>query len=163
MAIQKLAPELQLLHLQLDSFRAMEPPGYWDASYRELAPVRIEALCRAMNAAAASFARFGQDVIVDHVLTPQALTYLLEDLKEFQLLFVKVDCGLQALEHREALRTDRALGLAKSQFNSVHTDCSYDYEVDTTARPASELARELADWLSRSPPPAALARMQQPD
>ena len=159
--LQSLAADLQLIHLQLDAFRAMEPPGYWSKDHREQAPQRIEALCRAINKASAEFARCGQNVILDHVLTPQACSYMLDDLIGHQVLFVKVACSVEELERREALRKDRTVGLAKSQLESVHTACSYDFEVDTTVRSAAVLARELAAWLRSLPFPEAHSRMQR--
>jgi chloramphenicol 3-O phosphotransferase len=150
--LQRIAPDLQLLHLQLDAFRAMEPPGYWSAEYREQAPLRVEALCRAMNAATATYARHGQNVMVDHVLTWTAWNFLLEDLVGHQLLLVKVECSLKELERRELKRKDREQGLAKSQLATVHAGKRYDFEVNTTSRHAAELALELATWLRSSPP-----------
>ncbi|TAG03666.1 MAG: chloramphenicol phosphotransferase [Betaproteobacteria bacterium] len=159
--LQRVAPELQLLHLQLDVFRAMEPPGCWSADYRNQAPLRLEALCRAMNKAASEFARCGQNVLVDHVLSPAACRYMLEDLDRYRVLLVKVECGIEEAERREALRKDRKSGLARSQLASVHAACSYDFEVDTTSRSASELGPLLADWLRGSPEPEAHIRMQR--
>ena len=72
-ALQAVLPEAHL-HVQLNAFRDMEPPGYWndlDPATREL---RIEALCRAMHAAVAAFARNGQHVILDTVLDRESAT-----------------------------------------------------------------------------------------
>ena len=85
-ALQRAAPELQLVHVQLDAFRAMEPPGYWSSDYVEQGALRVEALCRAINSAVAQFARFGQNVILDHVLTPTACRFLVEDLTGYEVI-----------------------------------------------------------------------------
>jgi chloramphenicol 3-O phosphotransferase len=138
----------------------MEPPGYWSADYKEQASLRLEALCRAINHTVAQYAHFGQNVILDHVLTPKACRLLVEDLAGYQVLLVKVTCGHKQLELRESQRKDRVLGLAKSQLESVHAACSYDFEVDTTSTPASELARSLADWLHTNPATRAFQLMQ---
>ena len=159
--LQLQAPDLQLLHLQLDAFRAMEPPDYWSAKYSDQAPLRVEALCRAIGKVAAEFARCGQNVVMDHVLTPKACTYLLEELIGHHVLLVKVECSLDELERREAQRGNRELGLARSQLASVHRACSYDLEIDSTSSPAAELAREVAAWLRSCPIPRAHARMQE--
>ncbi len=159
--LQRAAPDLQLIHVQLDAFRAMEPPGYWSTEYKELGPLRFEALCRAINGAVAQFARFGQNVILDHVLTPRVCRFLLDDLAGYEVLFVKVMCSLEALELREAQRGDRAPGLAKSQLESVHAACSYDREVNTTSESPAELARSLAVWLRTNPATSAFHRMQR--
>jgi len=159
--VQRLAPELQLLHLQLDAFRAMEPAGYWSDEYRSQASLRLEGLCRAMNKAAAEFARCGQNVIIDHVLTPKVRAYMLEDLSDQYVLFVKVTCSVSEVERREAQRKDRSPGLAKSQFASVHAGGNYDLEVDTTSSSASEVGAIVAGWLRSRPAASAHSRMQQ--
>lgn len=161
--LQRTAPELQLVHVTLDAFRAMEPPGYWSTEYREHTPLRVEALCRAINSAVAQFARFGQNVILDHVLTPKATRFLLEDLAGYEVLLVKVECSHEQLLLREAQRGDREPGLAKSQLESVHAACSYDFEVNTTSDSPAKLARSLGDWLRTNPAPTAIHRIRGAD
>jgi chloramphenicol 3-O phosphotransferase len=157
--LQRVAAELQFLHLQLDTFRSMEPAGYWSNEQSEHRGRRVEALCRAMNSATVQFVKMGQNVVVDHVLTPQATKYLLEDLGAHEVLFIKVECSLEELESREARRPERTLGLARSQLHSVHKSCAYDYVVNTTARPSLEMAEELAAWLRTWPVPEAFPHM----
>jgi len=159
--LQRAAHDLQLVHVQLDAFRAMEPPGYWSTEYKEQSPLRVEALCRAINSAVIQFARFGQNVVLDHVLTPKAWRFLLEDLGGYEARLVKVTCSLEELELREARRGDREIGLARSQLESVHASCSYDFEVDTTSDSPANLARDLAVWLRTNPAPSAFHRMQR--
>ncbi len=159
--LQRQAPELQLLHLQLDAFRAMEPPGYWSDDHSGQAPLRVEALCRAMNKAAAEFARCGQNVIMDHVLTPTARAYMLEDLNGHEVLFIKVECSAEETDSREVRRKDRKPGLGRSQLESVHAGCCYDIAVDTTSRSAPDLGHVLAAWLRSWPDAEAHSRMQQ--
>jgi chloramphenicol 3-O phosphotransferase len=158
--LQRQAPELQFLHLQLDVFRAMEPPGYWADEYRDQASLRFEALCRAMNKAAAQFAACGQNVFIDHVLTSKALAYMLEDLIDHRVLFVGVKCSEEELCRREHSRGNRPLGLAQSQLASVHAHCLYDIEVDTSCTSAASTALSLAQWLRESPEATAHPRMQ---
>lgn len=158
--LQRAAPELQLVHVQLDAFRAMEPPGYWSTDCMEQGARRVEALCRAINSAVAQFARCGQNVILDHVLTPTACRFLMEDLTGYEVLLVKVECSLEQLALREAQRSDRAPGLAKSQLESVHAACRYDFEVNTTFHSPVELAHRLAIWLGTIPSTAAINQMR---
>ena len=160
-AVQQTEPELQLLHVQLDAFRAMEPPGYWAPERKAYSPSRLEALCRAIHNTAAQFARSGEQVLLDHVLTPTACKYLLQDLAGYEVLFVKVSCSLKVLERREAERGDRPLGLAKSQLETVHAGCSYDLELDTTSEEPAQLARRFAEWLRKSPTSSGFHFMQR--
>ena len=158
--IQRVAPELQFLHVQLDAFRAMEPEGYWSLEHREQATLRLEALCRALHGTAAKFARCGQSVLLDHVLTPSACEYLKEDLAGVEVFLVKVVCDPQALEGREALRGNRPSGLARSQLSSVHAACHYDFEVDTTSEHPNQSAQRILNWLKGGPSASAFSLMR---
>ena len=157
--IQHAAPELQFLHVQLDAFRAMEPTGYWSLEHREQATLRLEALCRALHGTAARFAKCGQNVLLDHVLTPSACEYLKEDLAGVEVFLVKVACDPQALEGREVLRGNRARGLARSQLQSVHAACHYDFEVDTTSEQPNKTAQRILNWLKGGPSASAFHLM----
>nr|WP_241021739.1 AAA family ATPase [Burkholderia sp. Ac-20353] len=148
------------LHLELDAFRNMEPAGYWDVEKR-LAQVRVAALCRAINATAATYSRHGQAVIVDHVLSADAWHYMLEDLFGFPVFIVGVFCSLDKLIEREQARGNRKIGLAKSQFDSIHADRHYDHVVDTSSSSALACAQSIAEWLRSQPAPIAFAEMYQ--
>lgn len=148
------------LHIELDAFRNMEPTNYWDVG-QQLAQVRVAALCRAINATAATFSRHGQPVIVDHVLSSDAWHYMLEDLIGLPVLVIGVFCSLEILIERELTRGDRKIGLAKSQFDSIHANRHYDYIVDTSSSSASDYARLVLDWLQSRPTPAAFTKMRQ--
>ncbi|WP_175835342.1 chloramphenicol phosphotransferase CPT family protein [Burkholderia anthina] len=148
------------LHIELDAFRNMEPDGYWDVD-TQLAQVRVAALCRAINATAATYSRHGQAVIVDHVLSNDAWHYMLEDLVGFPVFIVGVFCSLEKLLERENMRGNRQIGLAASQFESIHAGRHYDHVVDTSSSSALACAQSIAEWLSSRPVPVAFAEMQQ--
>jgi chloramphenicol 3-O phosphotransferase len=136
-----------MLHLQLDAFRAMEPEGYFTHIDPGLRHLRVAALCRAMNAAARQFAVHGQEVILDHVLPAQAWAWLEEDLAGVPLHRVGVLCELPELERREATRSDRRPGLARSQRDDA-VGAAYDFTVDTTRTSAAECAAQVLAWLA---------------
>lgn len=142
-------------HLQLNAFRDMEPPGHWDnwkQQPAETMALKLAALNRAMHAALAQYARHGQNVIFDTVLsTADSMHYLLEDLSDLHVLLLAVHCNVEVLAAREKTRGDRPLGLAASQVGQVHTDKAYDLEVDTSATSVNECAMQIAAWLSQSP------------
>ena len=152
-----LARELQAslsrayLHVQLDTFREMEPPGYFSLVPPDLRVLRVAALCRAMNATAAEYARHGQNVLLDHVLPPEGWMYLAEDLAGFSVLLVGVHCSVEVLDARERSRGDRPLGLAASQAGQIHTDRVYDFEVDTSHQDSLECAAHVRGWLESGP------------
>ncbi|HDR9583670.1 TPA: AAA family ATPase [Burkholderia stabilis] len=148
------------LHVELDVFRGMEPANYWDVE-KPLVEIRLAALCRAINATAATFSRHGQAVIVDHVLSSDAWRYMLEDLIELPVLIIGVSCTLEVLIEREQARGDRKIGLAKSQFHSIHANRHYDYVVDTSCSKAAECGQQVLEWLQTRPTPDAFTKMRQ--
>jgi chloramphenicol 3-O phosphotransferase len=148
-ALQTILPEPHQ-HLQLDAFRAMEPAGYWDKLDNDTAKPRIAALCHAMHAAVAAFARNGQHVILDTVLDrASAARYLVDDLGSIGYSLIGVHCAPEELEQRETARGDRPSGLARRQFESIHAGRAYDFSVDTTHTSAAACATLIADWLER--------------
>lgn len=157
----RLRPPCQ--HLQLDAFRAMEPPGYWTnwrdrpaASDRQLA-----ALCRAMNAAVSEYSRHGQAVIFDVALTnPESRAYLLADLAQLPVYLVGVSCSKEVLAQREQARGDREAGLAIRQAEWIHANMQYDLEIDSTTSSPAQCAAAVADWLDGNPAPLAFAAMR---
>jgi chloramphenicol 3-O phosphotransferase len=155
------AARSQYLHLQLNAFRDMEPVGYFNPAQPELVALRVAALCRAMYAAVLEFAAHGQDIIFDHVLSPDAWRYFFEDFEGVESLhLIGVHCPIEELARRERARGDREPGLAQSQIGSVHRDRSYDFEVDTSRAAPAECAGLVLDWLERNPVPTAFDKMR---
>lgn len=154
---------LPLHHVQLDAFRAMEPPGYWDGwSQRDEATVQkmMSALCGAMYAAVLQFSRHGQQVVLDVALTsPHARRLLVDDLQGWPAYVVGVHCSAPELERRERARGDREIGLAASQTDWIHRRMRYDVQIDTTHKSPDAAAAEVLQWLAQAPPPIALGEM----
>ena len=158
-AIQRKS-QTPLHHVQLDAFRAMEPPGYWDGWEQRDEAARqqmMRALCGAMFAAVIQYSRHGQQVILDVALTnPQARRLLVEDLHGWPVLLVGVHCFAEELARRERERGDRNPGLAASQLDWLHRRMRYDFQIDTTGKAPEALAIEMLEWLATAPVPAAL-------
>lgn len=156
----QLKSELPVHHVQLDAFRDMEPPGYWDGwEQREEASAQrmMSALCGAMYAAVLQYSCHGQQVVLDVALTnPHARRLLVEYLQGWPVYLVGVHCSAQELERRERARGDRSIGLAASQMDWLHRRMRYDVQIDTTDRKPEELAVELLASLANSPTPTAL-------
>ena len=117
----------------------------------DLRALRVAALCRAMNATAAEYARHGQNVLLDHVLSAEGWVYLADDLAGLSVLLVGVHCSVEVLHARERSRGDRPLGLASSQAGQIHTDRVYDFEVDTSLENSIECAANVRRWLESGP------------
>lgn len=155
---------LPLHHVQLDAFRAMEPPGYWGGwEQREeaLAQRMMSALCGAMYAAVLEYSRHGQQVVLDVALTnPHARRLLVQYLQNWPVYLVGVHRSAQELERRERAREDRKVGLAASQVGWIHRRMRYDVEIDTTDKDPEDSAIELLEWLASSPVRTALSEVQ---
>ncbi len=158
--LQEIATREAFLHVQLDAFRAMEPPGYFDVADTVVRERRFVALCRAIDRAAMALADGGQDVIVDHVLHPAAWDVLLDDLAQHDVLLVRVECAVEVAEARERGRPDRRPGLARSQVDAIHRGRDYDYQVDASSMTADAAAAALLAWLRTAPPARAFAAMR---
>lgn len=59
----------------------------------------------------------------------------------FQLITVGVHCALQVLEERERQPGDRLIGLARWQYDKVHTGMTYSVTVDTDQAKPDECAQ----------------------
>jgi chloramphenicol 3-O phosphotransferase len=64
--------------------------------------------------------------------------------------WVGVTCELGVLTQRERARGDRVVGEAEGQSRRVHAGVHYDLVVDTTSRPADEVARAIKAHLFAS-------------
>ncbi|MCG2592895.1 chloramphenicol phosphotransferase CPT family protein [Ramlibacter sp. XY19] len=152
-----------LHHVQLDAFRAMEPPGYWDGWEQRDEIDRqamMSALCGAMFAAVLQYSRHGQQTILDVALTnPQARRLLVDHLQGWPAYLVGVHCSPAELDRRELQRGDRKIGLAASQLDWLHARMLYDVEIDTIGKPPEDLAIELLAQLRDCPTPTALGRL----
>lgn len=106
------------------------------------------ATLKAHQAAAAATARSGVNLILDEVVLNRDLMeswhLTLRDLKVF---WVGIHCDLAELERREIARGDRIRGQARGQFDIVHRHMQYDFEIDSTSRPAMDCAKQIAEAL----------------
>ena len=151
---------LPLHHVQLDAFRAMEPPGYWDHWEVEgpaVADRKMAALCCAMHAAVLQYSLHGQQTILDVAITnAYARQLFVEDLKDSPVYLIGVHCSKEELAKRELARGDRKVGLAGSQIDWIHKRMRYDLQLDTTGRTPDDVAKEILAWLATDPERTAL-------
>jgi len=71
---------------------------------------------------------------------PPWLEILLELFENLEVLYVGVQCPLVELERREKERKNRRDGLARLQFEQVHSKAIYDIEFDTSVLSLQECA-----------------------
>ncbi len=137
--------EHQWVRLSIDDcFRAF-PAG------ANLNTVPYERLRRVFYQNIALWASEGFDLIVDTVFEePGCLRKALRLLQPYQVWLVGLHCPLDELERREAVRGNRPLGLARSQFQIVHSYCAYDLELNSHSSEVEDNANAIE------------ARLQQP-
>lgn len=156
-ALQAVAAD-PFLHVPMDAFLDMLPDAYHDhpegflyetppesgtpLTVIRAGPVAARAL-RGMRRAIAAMAAEGNDLIVDDVLLGPAWSEYSTLLEPYRVFLVGVRAPLDVLEARERLRGDRAIGLARWQFDLVHDGMTYDLELDTSQASAMDCARRI--------------------
>lgn len=108
--------------------------------YGDVGRRMLESAC----AAAATFARKGDNLVIDEMLlTPDLLPVWLAALSGLDVLLVRVTCPLAVAEQRELGRRNPN-GLARGHFHSVHDHgVAYDLTVDTISGTPAELANAV--------------------
>jgi chloramphenicol 3-O phosphotransferase len=107
-------------------------------------------LAAGMRAAAAAFARAGNDVLVDDVFVdPTWLDGWRGELAGLDWLLVGVVAPLHVLEERERARGNRIAGEARAQIEVLHRGIEYDLTVDTSRQSPEECARAILAALVR--------------
>ena len=114
------------------------------------------------HASAASIARAGNWIIVDHVLeNPKWLDECVELFDGMEVIFVGLHCPLEELERRERERGDRQKGLARYQFERVHAHDVYDIQVDSSTNTIEECASVIADYVRSDNSPSAFKQLRR--
>lgn len=151
-ALQNIASE-PFLHVAMDDFLAMLPDVYqyhpdgllFEKSMQDGKPsvfvrtgIVAERALSGMRHAVAALASVGNNLIVDEVIFGNVETEYgnaLSDYKRllasFEVYLVGIHASLDVLEDRERRRGDRCIGLARWQYDHVHTGISYDLEINT--------------------------------
>lgn len=101
-----------------------------------------------------TLASAGNDLIVEHIIEfPAWRAELKARLQPFDVFLVGVHCSLDELDRRERVRGDRWIGEGRSHVvnDGIHNCGPYDWNLDTTGREPSEMARELLQrWRERT-------------
>ncbi len=109
-------------------------------------------MLRGMRRAAATFAREGNNLIIDDLcLEPDYLWDYVRTLHGLDVLFVGLRCPPDVLMKREAERLGRFPGTAIRQDERVHQQAIYDLEIDTSEQSADQAAKAILGRLSRGP------------
>ncbi len=90
----------------------------------------------------------GINVIVDHVLETEELkSHFLKLMSDIPVKYIGVNCKLNVIEDREKMRGDRKLGLAKTQYLTIHKGIKYDLEIDTSKLSPTKSAKKIKGFL----------------
>ena len=147
------------IHLCIDDYLRAFQKGLWDK--KQVVQQRWPQIVSGFHAAAAAIARAGNLLIVDDVLeeNPPWVESLLELFEGLEVIFVGVHCPLEELERREKGRGDRRKGLARLQFDQVHSGVFYDVNVDTSILSPEECASRIIDHMGTVHHPSAFEQL----
>lgn len=143
-AIQRMPAGTGFLHMPLDSFIDMMP-RHDDDLFMKMVP--------GFHRSIAAMASAGNRLVIDHVLLlPEWLIECAELLSAYSVVLVGVRCPLEELELREKRRDLRRQGFARSQFDVIHQDRTYDVEVHTDQFSPDECARQILQFCEVTSP-----------
>jgi chloramphenicol 3-O phosphotransferase len=119
-------------------------------------------LMAGMHQSIAALAAADFNVIIDHVLLESRwLDEMVALYVNFRVWFIGVQCPLEVVEARERDRKDRTLGQARAQFDVVHAEKRYDFEVDTSLNTVTECAQKIKEHILANLAPRAFQQMAQ--
>ena len=97
-----------------------------------------------MNSAIAAYAQNGCNIIVDYIAYKKEwIDDLQNKLKNTKTVWVKVEIPLSTLEEREVGRGTSPKGHARSHYNTVYWNISYDMEVNSGKDSALTIAEQI--------------------
>lgn len=137
--LQSISSNVYLL-CSLDAFWDMTPYKI-PASSKNFPNMKL-----ALSKSVRALVETGHNVIVDIIFCGQK-TYqeITKELEGINLTIVKVNCSLEELAKRELKRGDRCVGLAESQYFTVHDGVKYDLTVNTLNTTPEQCAQEILD------------------
>tara|TARA_Y100000034_G_C6861889_1_gene392383 strand:- start:326 stop:817 length:492 start_codon:yes stop_codon:yes gene_type:complete len=142
-ALQKQLDEAYL-HFQMDAFWDMVPEDM-EANSQNFPKLRY-----AVIDSAKSLAENGHNLIMDITLMPDSVIGLMNALKGHYVFSVGVHCDLEILKKRERQRGDRKIGLAESQYETIHDGVNYDFEINTSKLDAKTVATSIVTAFRRT-------------
>ena len=153
--------EVHCIHWCIDDYLSAYQKGLWEKN--GIIQPEWPKIIRGFHAAGAAIARAGNLVIMDDVLEsePPWVENLLELFNGLSVFFVGVHCPLEELERREKERKERKDGMARMQFDQVHTIAIYDVEVDTSVLNPQECAEFIIDHIWGEPQSMAFDQLRK--
>jgi len=101
-----------------------------------------------MNSAIAAYAQSGCNSIVDYIAYKKAwIDDLQEKLNTIKTYWIKIEIPLDVLEKRERARGTSPVGHARSHYDTVYGDRTYDLALDTSKLSAAECAQKIKELI----------------
>jgi chloramphenicol 3-O phosphotransferase len=103
-----------------------------------------------MNSAIFAYAQNGNNVIVDYIAYKKEW---LDDLRKkkpenINIYYIKVNIPLEILEQREKNRGTSPVGHARSHYDIIDWDISYDLEIDSGTESPEQIAEKIKTFIS---------------
>ncbi len=109
-----------------------------------------ENVVNGMHSAIAAYAKNGCNIIVDYIgYKKEWLEDLRDQLKDVKTYWVKVEIPLSVLEEREVARATSPKGHARSHYDFVYGNISYDLSVSTAVMSAQECAVKIKEFIEK--------------
>lgn len=107
-----------------------------------------EKVAYGMNSAIAAYAQNGCNCIVDYIAYKKEwLADLQNKLQHYNTIWVKVQAPITTLEERETARRTSPQGHARSHYETVFWDISYDLIANTDNESAAEIAHRIKQFM----------------
>jgi chloramphenicol 3-O phosphotransferase len=157
------------LEMGLDKFIWMLPKRYLDqplwndvlGKADTAGPVGHQ-LVFAMHRSILAAAKAGFNILADHVLVePSWVQDCANIFHNYNAYLVGVRCDLNVLEKREQERKDRTWGQARLQYEKVHAQGVYDFELDSGKNSVEENVIQIVDFLNKNIPPRTINSIYQ--
>lgn len=114
-------------------------------------------IINAMHKTIGTYARTGNNVVVDYILYDKSwLKLLKQELEGIRVYFVGLTASLEIIEQREKKRATSPQGHARSLHKTVHNGCQYHLFIDTTEKTPDETALIIKKFIEKNPNPTEL-------
>lgn len=157
-ALQKSLGE-PYFHVSFDKFLCQLPNSY--LKNRKYLKKELPILLAGFNRSNAAIARSGNNVIVDHILEePSWVAPCIKAFEDLEVVFIGVLCSLDELEFREKARGNRGKGVARYQYDRVHSNKKYDVEVDTSTMTVRQCVSTICKYVRSGQRPTAFEMLK---
>jgi len=147
------------LHVSLDAFLLQLPETF--LMNRERFIQELPLLLAGFHSSCAAIARTGNNIIIDTVLQEQCwVTPCVRAFEDLKVVFVAVRCSIETLESREKARGDRSVGMARYQYDRVHSHGVYDLEVDTSIMSLETCISTILKYVQSEEQPHAFRKLR---